>query len=136
MPAPVVLDSFALLTFLRDEPGSETVASLLERAGLRDQPLHMTEPCYTELQSFICRQDGEAAWRSVADELLAAPIEFHPTDRRLSDAAADFKARFKLSLADAFVAALARERKAELVTGNPDFKPLEKELKIKWLPHE
>jgi hypothetical protein len=30
-------------------------------------------------------------------------------------------------------AALAREKKAELVTGGPEFKPLEKEIKINWL---
>ncbi len=65
--------------------------------------------------------------------MKAAPIEFHPADRPLAEAAADFKARFKISLADAFAAALAKERKAELVTGDPEFKPLEKEIKIHWL---
>jgi hypothetical protein len=30
-------------------------------------------------------------------------------------------------------AALAKERKAGLVTGDPEFKPLEKEIKIGWL---
>jgi hypothetical protein len=30
-------------------------------------------------------------------------------------------------------AALAKEKKAELVTGDPEFKPLEKEIKIHWL---
>src|SRR4051794_19737200 len=32
-------------------------------------------------------------------------------------------------LADAFAAALATDKKAELVTGDPEFKPLEKESK-------
>ena len=35
--------------------------------------------------------------------------------------------------AAAFAAALANEKKAELVTGDPEFKPLEKEVKINWL---
>ena len=30
-------------------------------------------------------------------------------------------------------AALAKEKKAELVTGDPEFKALEKEIKINWL---
>jgi hypothetical protein len=30
-------------------------------------------------------------------------------------------------------AALAKERKAELVTGDQEFKPLEREIKIHWL---
>jgi predicted nucleic acid-binding protein len=44
-----------------------------------------------------------------------------------------FKARFRLSLADAFAAALAKDMKAELVTGDPEFKALEKEIRIQWL---
>jgi len=38
-----------------------------------------------------------------------------------------------MSLADAFAAALAKEKKTELVTGDLEFKPLEKEIKINWL---
>ncbi len=53
--------------------------------------------------------------------------------RPLADSAADFKARFRISLADAFAAALAKEKKAELVTGDLEFKPLESEIRINWL---
>jgi predicted nucleic acid-binding protein len=133
MPASPVLDSFALLSFLRDEPGGEKVAHLLEKAGQREQPVHMTEVNYAETQSIIRRKDGEAAWRVVAAELTALPIEFHPADRRLADLAADFKTRFKLSLADAFAAALAKLRNTELVTGDPEFKAVAGEIKIGWL---
>ncbi len=38
-----------------------------------------------------------------------------------------------MSLADAFAAAPAREKKAELVTGDPEFKAQEKEIKVHWL---
>jgi len=133
MPAAQVLDSHALLALLRDEPGGEAVAQILERAGARDQPVHMTEVNYAEVQYMIRRKDGDAAWATIAGELKAAPIEFHPADRRLADTAADFKARFKISLADAFAAALAKEKKAELVTGDPEFRALAKEIKIAWL---
>lgn len=135
MPAPV-LDSFALLALFRDEAGGGTVAIILEKAGQRDQPVHMTEVNYAEVQYIVRMKDGEAAWAAIARELRAAPIEFHPADRRLADLAADFKARYKISLADAFAAALAKERKTELVTGDPEFKALEKEIKIVWLKQE
>jgi len=133
MPASPVLDSFALLSFLRDESGAEMVAALMEKAEERRQPLQMTEVNYAEVQYIIRRKDGEAAWRIVADELVTLPIEFRPADRPLADQAADFKTRFKLSLADAFAAALAKSRKAELVTGDIDFKQVEDEIKIAWL---
>ena len=70
------------------------------------------------------------AWEQAADVLKSLPIEFHPTTRSMADTAADFKARFKISLATAFAAALAREKKADLVTSDPEFKSLEKEIKI------
>ena len=133
MPGAPVLDSHALLQLLLDEPGAETVSLILEKAGQRDQPVHMTEVDYAEVQYTVRRRDGDAAWTAIANELRAAPIEFHHADRRLADMAADFKARHKMSLADAFAAALAKERKTELVTGAPEFKGLEKEIKINWL---
>lgn len=131
--ARVVLDSFALLAFLRGEAGEERVAELLERAGIRDEPLHMTEVNYAEVKYIVIRRDGSDRWEEIATELPALPIEFHPVTRALADVAADCKARYKLSLADAFAAALAKERKAELVTGDPEFKALDKEIKIGWL---
>jgi predicted nucleic acid-binding protein len=133
MPSAPVLDSYALLAFLRDEPGGETVGQILERAGQRDQPVAMTEANYAEVQYIIRRKDGVAAWTAIARELKAVPIEFHPITRRLADLAAEFKARHSLSLADAFAAALAKDRKTEMVTGDPEFRPLEKEIKIQWL---
>jgi predicted nucleic acid-binding protein len=133
MAATQVLDSYALLALLRDEPGAEIVAGLLERAGQQNRSVHMTEVNYAEVQYTIRRKDGETVWASIAGQLLAAPIEFHAADRRLADVAAGFKARFKISLADAFAAALAKERKAELVTGDLEFRALEKEIKIRWL---
>jgi ribonuclease VapC len=134
MPAAQVLDSFALLRLLRDEPGAEAVSLILERTGQRHQVVHMTHVNYAEVQYIVRRKDGDAAWREIARELPSAPIEFHPTSRSLADAAADFKARYPISLADAFAAALAKEQNAELVTGDPEFKPLENEIKINWLP--
>lgn len=134
MPSTPVLDSHALLAFLRGEAGEATVADLLEKAGVRDAPLLMTEVNYAEVKYTIVRKDGPERWAEIARDLPALPIEFHPVDRALADSAADLKARFKLSLAEAFAAALAKERKAELVTGDPEFKPLARELKIHWLP--
>jgi ribonuclease VapC len=134
MPAAPVLDSFALLAFLRGEPGEDVVAALLEKAGHRDAPVRMTEVNYAEVKYTVIRKDGAARWHEIERELPALPIEFHPATRALADLAADLKARHRLSLADAFAAALAKEQKAELITGDPEFKPLEKELKIRWLP--
>jgi ribonuclease VapC len=132
MPAKV-LDSFALIAFFRDEPGAETMEDMLVTAGKKDTPLLMTDVNYAEVKYSIVKKDGAEAWAEAAKVLQGLPIDFHSTTRALADTAADLKARFKLSLADAFAAALAKEKRAELVTGDPEFKPLEKEIKVHWL---
>ncbi len=131
--AATVLDSFALLAFLRGEDADGKVRALLEKAALRNQPLHMTEVNYAEVKYIVLRKEGLKRWSEISAELPALPLEFHPITRPLADVAADFKSRHKLSLADAFAAALAKEKKAELVTGDPEFKALGKEMKIGWI---
>jgi len=128
-----VLDSFALIAYFRDESGAEAVEQLLISAGRKDIPLHMTDVNYAEVKYSIVKKDGAAAWGEAAKVLEGLPIDFHSTTRALADTAADFKARFKMSLADAFAAALAKEKKAELVTADPEFRPLHQEIKIHWL---
>lgn len=128
-----VLDSFALISYFRDEPGADTVENMLVAAGKKDTPLHMTDVNYAEVKYAIVKKDGRQAWEEAAKILGSLPIEFHSTSRALADTAADFKARFKISLADAFAAALTNEKNAELVTGDSEFKALEKEIKIHWL---
>ena len=132
MPA-TVLDSFALIAYFRGEPAGVPVKELLLKASKTDMPVHMTEVNYAETKDMILRKDGTDAWAEAAKVLIALPIEFHPADRELADRAADFKSRFSLSLADAFAAALAKQQKAELVTADPEFKALEKEIKIDWI---
>jgi predicted nucleic acid-binding protein len=132
MPAKV-LDSFALIAYFRDESGAGTMEDMLVIAGKKDNPLLMTDVNYAEVKYSIVKKDGAAAWAEAAKVLQGLPIDFHSTTSALADNAADFKARFKLSMADAFAAALAKETKAELVTGDPEFKALEGEIKIHWL---
>lgn len=131
--ATPVLDSYALLAYLRDEPGAEKVQAILEKVSAKGNSALMTEVNYAEVKYIVLRKDGETAWATVRSALESLPLEFVPATRALADIAADFKARHRLSLADAFAAALAKERKGELVTGDLEFKALQKEFKIQWL---
>jgi ribonuclease VapC len=129
-----VLDSFALIAYLRDEPGADKVEDLLRKAAARHAPLHMTEVNYAEVQYIIIRKNGLTGWKAAAASLVSLPITFHPVARELADIAARLKASYRISLADAFAAALAKTQNAELVTGDREFKVVEKELKkIRWL---
>jgi uncharacterized protein len=128
-----VLDSFALMAYFRDEAGADKIEGLLHKAATRHEALHMTEVNYAEVQYIIKRRNGVAGWEAAAASLVSLPITFHPVTRELANIAAQFKAAHRISLADAFAAALAKHRKCELVTGDPEFKAIEGELKIAWL---
>jgi ribonuclease VapC len=130
----MVLDSFALIAFFRGEPSGEPVREALRLAARTGVFLVMTEVNYAEVQYTIRRKDGPARWAQASAALEALPIAFEPLTRPLADRAADLKARYAISLADACAAALAQLRKTELMTGDPEFKALEKELRIRWLP--
>jgi ribonuclease VapC len=54
-------------------------------------------------------------------------------DWDLTRRAAHLKARHRLSYADCFAAALAQQRDAELVTGDQEFRPLARDVKLHWL---
>ena len=62
------------------------------------------------------------------------PIEIVEADRPMVFSAAHFKARYPISYADAFSAVLAKAKNATLLTGDPEFKVLENEIDIHWLP--
>jgi predicted nucleic acid-binding protein len=64
----------------------------------------------------------------------ATALEIVSVERELALMAAHIKANHAIAYADAFAAALAQHRAAKLVTGDPEFKLLERVVDIHWLP--
>jgi ribonuclease VapC len=127
------LDSYALLAYLRKEPAGKRVLILLQETVSTGSPLHMTEIQYAEVKYMILRKEGLISWNRVEAILRGLPIRYHAVDRTISDWAGEFKARFRLSLADACAAALARVLKIPLVTGDKEFLPLKGEIEVEWI---
>jgi ribonuclease VapC len=67
-------------------------------------------------------------------ELRKVGVRVEEIDWELARLAAGFKARYRLAYADCFAAALAKREGAEVLTGDPEFRQLEKEIKVRWLP--
>jgi ribonuclease VapC len=130
-----VLDSWAVLAFLKGEPAGEEVGAILKSAAQGRDRLLMCVINWGEVYYCIMKAGGREAAESAASDISRMPIELFPVeiDLDLTRRAAEYKASHKMSYADAFAAALAKEEKAELVTGDPDFKSVEKEIKIRWL---
>jgi predicted nucleic acid-binding protein len=128
-----VLDSYAVLVFLFQQPGHEKVVALFDKAAESDKPLLISAPNWAEVRYMVERKVGPAQWREARTKLLGLPIEIVPADQELAELAGEIKATRKMSLADCFAAALAKQRKAEVYTGDPEFRSIESELKIIWL---
>ena len=133
--ATKVLDSWTLLTFFEDEPTAGHVESLLTKAEAGTHKLLLCVVNWGEIYYSIMRKVSAEAAEQKSREIAAMPLEVVPVgaDLELVRQAAVYKAAGKLAYADAFAAALAKLRKAELVTGDPDFKTVEGEIKIGWL---
>lgn len=128
-----VLDSYAVLAFLFQEPGHEKVLELLEKAAAADQAVLIVAPNWAEVRYQVERKVGLARWEEARTKLLGLPIEIVAADQDLAEQAGELKATRKMSLADCFCAALAKQKKADLYTGDPEFRAVEKEIKIVWL---
>ena len=130
-----VLDSWALLAFFEDEPAAEEVEKILLDGESGKTKLLLSVVNWGEIYYSIMRRLSQEAAEAKALEIAGMPIEIVPveSDLVLARQAAQLKAAHKMSYADAFAAALAKIRKAELITGDPEFKGMEKEIKIHWL---
>ena len=131
-----VLDSWALIAFFEDEPAADAVEEILAQGAGEKHRLFLTSVNWAEVYYSTMREVSKDVADAHAQVIASLPIEIVGIgdDLKLARQAAIYKATYRLSLADAFAAALAKEKKAELVTGDPEFKPLEKEIKIHWLP--
>ncbi|NUN97894.1 MAG: type II toxin-antitoxin system VapC family toxin [Candidatus Omnitrophica bacterium] len=130
----VVLDSYAVLAFLFEEPGGEAVRVLLKSAADTGARHLITAVNWAEVRNAVERMRGSfRSWELTKQELEQLPLEVVSTDKALAEQAGQFKARGGVSLADCFAAALAQREGAFLCTGDPEFKRLEKDIRINWI---
>ena len=128
-----VLDSFALLAYLQDEPVASRIEKLLENAGKEKCHLFLSLINLGELLYITERRGGVAKAQDTLALVRQLPIEIVPADEQLVFAAAHIKANYPLSYADAFGVAVAIEKNANIVTGDPEFQSVETLTKIEWL---
>ena len=133
--ATKVLDSWALIAFFEDEPAAEQVEKLLGQAAAEKHKLLLSVVNWGEVYYNTMREVSQEAAEQKARDIAALPIDIVGVgeDLALARQAAIYKATHRLAYADCFAAALAKMKNAELLTGDPEFKALEKEIKINWL---
>ena len=128
-----VLDASALLAMFFGQPGMEQVRDLFHKASDADKPMLISAVNWAEVLYKLERKQGNVGLQTAQHFERTMPLDVAPLDRELAEIAAHLKNEHNLGLADAFAAALAKSKKAELVTADTEFKALEKETKIVWL---
>jgi predicted nucleic acid-binding protein len=129
----VVLDSWAVIAYLEDEAAGEKVANIIAAAHEVRTPLFMTVVNAAEVWYIVAREASTSDADTCIKQIRDLGIELVDADWDLAKTAGYFKSRNKMSFADCFAAALAKHRKASLVTGDREFKQVEQEIAIHWL---
>jgi ribonuclease VapC len=129
----LVLDSWSVIAYLEDEPSGQQIADLIASAHEEAIPVYMCVVNAGEVWYIIAREISEEEANNSIKELRDLRIQFVDVDWELTQEAAQFKSKNKMSYADCYAAALAKAKKADLVTGDAEFKAIEEQVKIQWV---
>ena len=133
-----ILDACALLALLNEEwgRGLETVSELLNGARKGEADLCMSRINLVEVHYRYIQLKGPETADAIMESVKSLPIRFI---RDISDEVyietARCKARYSMSLADAFLCATAKSLGAVIVTRDKEIKPAEaaEHLSILWI---
>jgi ribonuclease VapC len=125
-----VLDSYSLLAYIEGEAGAEKMIEIFRIARDLGRDLLLSVVNWGEVYYITMREAGHERADEVAHLISTLPIQIVPADLDLTRQAADLKSKHRMSYADCFAVALAKSRKAELVTGDKEFKQVESEVKL------
>jgi predicted nucleic acid-binding protein len=128
-----VLDSYALLAYLNAETGQERVQEILVLAQAGPVCALLCTISLGEVLYITERRRGLNQARRVLALLESLPLTIREATRSLVLDAAHIKAQYTISYADAFVAALAQNEGAIVLTGDPEFESVAAIVQIEWL---
>lgn len=115
-----LLDTSALIALRDDEEGADFVADLMNQA--RQNKIDCFACFMTLMEVFyrVWKDEGEIQGRLAYEQCQALPLTWLHEEPALLEKAAELKARYPISLADAWVAAAAFLLDAELIHKDPE----------------
>jgi predicted nucleic acid-binding protein len=131
-----VFDTSAWLTLIEDEAGADTVQDLLEKAQAGEAVLLTSFMSYMEVYYITLQERDADEARARIDLMTSLPVLRIESSNVLGFIAADIKAHHRLSVADAWVSALAREQEAVLVHKDPEFDQVKTLIELLPLPYK
>lgn len=131
----IVFDSYVFIGLFRKDPGYEQIRDLLVKMTNDESEGYITAVNLGEVYYMISRKSSAKHAETAIAAIKQMPIYIVDPDLKLCLEAAGLKARYSLSYADAFAAALTINKKAVLLTGDREFDSLKDVVgfKVKYL---
>jgi predicted nucleic acid-binding protein len=129
-----VLDTSALMAFTDQEEGAEQVEGLLDAAQVNTCRLEACAISLMELYYLALRETGEDEASRLVALVKSWPVVWVYPDERMLLQAGRLKASYRLSVADALIAAVAKLRRERLVHKDPELEALATEVSLLSLP--
>jgi predicted nucleic acid-binding protein len=130
-----LLDSYAILLWIQDEPGAQVIEDLLLSARKGEIALAVSEINLGEVYYKCIRRTGKNRAIEILEQFSLLPIEIVPVDWNLIRKASEIKAEIPIAYADCFAIATALIKEATVITGDPEFARASHLISIDWLNH-
>lgn len=131
-----VFDTSALLSLIEDEAGADMVQNVMETAISGDVRILVSLMSFMEVFYITMQERGIEEAETRVDLMESLPITRVESTTSLGMTAAKLKAKHRISVADAWIAALALERRAVLIHKDPEFEQVEDEIEVLKLPYK
>jgi ribonuclease VapC len=129
----LVLDSYALIAYLEDEPGAGRIEKIFEKVKDGGCQALMSAINWGEVYYSMFCSKGEDKAEDVLIVIEQLPLEIVGVDRNTVYQASRLKAKYSVAFANCFAAALAVKRNCKVITGDKEFQKLEGEVSVEWL---
>ncbi len=131
-----VLDTSAILAYIEDEDGADIIEDLLIKAEQNDATIFVAFVSLTEVMYITLQEKDEATAQARVDLIKSLSLTVEESSEPLNYRAARLKAKNRISLADAYIAALCQEQDGLLVRKDPEFDNLSSTISQHRLPYK
>ncbi len=132
-PKPYIFDSWSLIAYLDGGDIGGIVANLIGDAQENRSPLYMTVLDAVDIWEIIARTTSADEATKCVDEFTKLGFEILDITWAIARAAAVIRMNYKIDLKRSLSVAYTKHLKAELVTGDVQYKKINDEIKIRWV---
>ena len=131
-----ILDTSALLAYIEDEDGAEYAEDLLIKAERNEISIYIAFVSLTEVMYITLQEKDEGTAQARVDLIKSLSCTIEESSESLNFSAARLKAKNRISLADAYIAALCQKQNGILVHKDPEFEKLSPAINQHKLPYK